>query len=87
MLEVDLVPLRAEKFPDREREAIAICRMRTGRCLACSGAYARTVSRSRAPTTTTTRSLGRQRARIERQAILRGREAPLTCFAIGKSSP
>lgn len=84
MPEVDLIPLWAEEFLDREREAIAISSYENQVLpgLLQTEAYARAVFRSRVPVydgDTITRLTA---ARIERQKILHNQEAPITCFVV-----
>ncbi|MFD0251813.1 helix-turn-helix domain-containing protein [Streptomyces sp. NPDC127113] len=84
MPEVDLVPLWAEEFLDREREAIAISVYDS---LAVPGqlqtqGYARAVFRSRAPVYDEDEIELRVAARMERQEILQCKVPPTTSFVI-----
>ncbi|MEU1850672.1 helix-turn-helix transcriptional regulator [Streptomyces sp. NPDC019990] len=84
MPEVDLVPLWAEEFLDREREAIAISSYENQVLpgLLQTEAYAWNVFRSRVPVYTEDEIAQLVAARVERQAILHGKEPPITCFVI-----
>lgn len=84
MPEVDLVPLWAEEFLDREREAIAIS---VYDALAVPGqlqteAYARAVFRSRVPVYDEDEIEQLVASRMERQEILHRRVPPTTSFVI-----
>ncbi|WP_161328719.1 helix-turn-helix transcriptional regulator [Streptomyces sp. SID5789] len=84
MPEVDLVPLWAEEFLDREREAIAISVYDS---LAVPGqlqtrGYARAVFRSRVPVYDEDEIELRVATRLERQEILHGKVPPTTSFVI-----
>ncbi|MFI6208500.1 helix-turn-helix domain-containing protein [Streptomyces sp. NPDC051041] len=82
--EVDLVPLWAEEFLDREREAIAISSYENQVLpgLLQTEAYAQAVFRSRVPVYDDNRIAQLVTARITRQEILRGKEPPITCFVV-----
>ncbi|MFJ8544788.1 helix-turn-helix domain-containing protein [Streptomyces sp. NPDC093586] len=84
MPEVDLVPLWAEEFLDREREAIAISSYENQVLpgLLQTEAYARAVFRSRVPFYGEEKITQLTTARIERQGILHREEAPITCFVV-----
>ncbi|WP_371100402.1 helix-turn-helix domain-containing protein [Streptomyces sp. PU_AKi4] len=84
MPEVDLIPLWAEEFLDREREAIAISSYENQVLpgLLQTEAYARAVFRSRVPFYDEDTIARRTAARIERQAVLHGNEAPISCFVV-----
>jgi transcriptional regulator with XRE-family HTH domain len=82
--EVDLVPLWAEEFLDREREAIAISSYENQVLpgLLQTEAYAWEVFRSRVPVYEEDEIARLVAARIERQAILHRKEPPITSFVI-----
>ncbi|MES4829822.1 MULTISPECIES: helix-turn-helix domain-containing protein [Streptomyces] len=84
MPEVDLVPLWAEEFLDREREAIAISSYENQVLpgLLQTEAYAWAVFRSRVPFYDEDTIARLAAARIERQGILQGKEPPITCFVV-----
>ncbi|MET9390622.1 helix-turn-helix transcriptional regulator [Streptomyces sp. NPDC006624] len=84
MPEVDLVPLWAEEFLDREQEAIAISSYENQVVpgLLQTEAYARAVFRSRVPCYDEEKIAQLTAARIERQRILRAKSAPISCFVI-----
>ncbi|MDN3247088.1 helix-turn-helix domain-containing protein [Streptomyces mutabilis] len=84
MPEVDLVPLWAEEFLDREREAIAISSYENQVLpgLLQTEAYAWAVFRSRVPVYDEDTIARLAAARIERQGILQGKEPPITCFVV-----
>ncbi|MEU5750684.1 helix-turn-helix transcriptional regulator [Streptomyces sp. NPDC047829] len=84
MPEVDLVPLWAEEFLDREREAIAISSYENQVLpgLLQTEAYAWAVFRSRVPFYGDDRIAQLATARIERQSILHREEPPITCFVV-----
>ncbi|MEU0599061.1 helix-turn-helix transcriptional regulator [Streptomyces sp. NPDC006393] len=84
MPEVDLVPLWAEEYLDREREAVAISVYAS---LAVPGqlqteAYARAVFRSRVPVFDEDEIEQLVTARMERQVILHRKVPPTTSFVI-----
>ncbi|MFJ4819001.1 Scr1 family TA system antitoxin-like transcriptional regulator [Streptomyces sp. NPDC088801] len=88
MPEVDLVPLWAEEYLDREREAIAISWYEG---LAVPGLlqterYARAVFRSRVPVYDEDQIEQLVAARIERQEILHRRVPPTTSFVIWEAA-
>ncbi|MCF3136894.1 helix-turn-helix domain-containing protein [Streptomyces olivochromogenes] len=83
MPEVDLVPLWAEEYLDREREAIAISSYENQVLpgLLQTEGYARAVFGTRMPFDED--EIARLvAARIERRAILHRKEPPITCFVI-----
>ncbi|MPY55578.1 helix-turn-helix domain-containing protein [Streptomyces sp. K1PN6] len=84
MPEVDLVPLWAEEFLDREREAIAISSYQNQVLpgLLQTDAYAEAVFRSRVPVYNEDAIAQLVAKRIERQAILHRKEPPITSFVI-----
>ncbi|MFD5655952.1 Scr1 family TA system antitoxin-like transcriptional regulator [Streptomyces hirsutus] len=84
MPEVDLVPLWAEEFLDREREAIAISSYENQVVpgLLQTEAYARAVFRSRVPVYDEEQISQLITARIKRQQILQDKEPPITCFVV-----
>ncbi|MFF0792861.1 helix-turn-helix transcriptional regulator [Streptomyces spiralis] len=84
MPEVDLVPLWAEEFLDREREAITISSYENQVLpgLLQTEAYAWEVFRSRVPVYDEDEIAQLVAARIERQALLHRKEPPITCFVI-----
>ncbi|GAA0655609.1 helix-turn-helix transcriptional regulator [Streptomyces thermocarboxydovorans] len=84
MPEVDLVPLWAEEYLDREREAIAISSYENQVLpgLLQTEAYARAVFRSRIPALREADIERHVAARVERQAIFQSPEPPTTCFVI-----
>jgi hypothetical protein len=84
MPEVDLVPLWAEEFLDREREAIAISSYENQVLpgLLQTDGYAWEVFRSRVPVYDEDEIAQLVAARVERQAILHRKEPPITCFVI-----
>ncbi|MFC9887019.1 helix-turn-helix domain-containing protein [Streptomyces pilosus] len=84
MPEVDLVPLWAEEYLDREREAIAISSYENQVLpgLLQTEAYTRAVFRSRVPFYDEDTIARMTAARIERQGILHDRDAPITCFVV-----
>ncbi|MFD7768271.1 helix-turn-helix domain-containing protein [Streptomyces sp. NPDC059787] len=84
MPEVDLIPLWAEEFLDREREAIAISSYENQVLpgLLQTEAYARAVFRSRVPVYDGDTIARLTAARIQRQKILHDKEAPITCFVV-----
>jgi transcriptional regulator with XRE-family HTH domain len=88
MPEVDLVPLWAEEYLDREREAIAISWYES---LAVPGLlqtepYARAVFRSRVPVYDEDQIEQLVAARIERQEILHRKVPPTTSFVIWEAA-
>ncbi|WP_369180389.1 helix-turn-helix domain-containing protein [Streptomyces mutabilis] len=88
MPEVDLVPLWAEEYLDREREAIAISWYEA---LAIPGllqteGYARAVFRSRVPVYDEDAIEQLVAARIERQEILHRKVPPTTSFVIWEAA-
>ncbi|MEU1054297.1 helix-turn-helix transcriptional regulator [Streptomyces sp. NPDC005876] len=88
MPEVDLVPLWAEEYLDREREAIAISWYEA---LAVPGllqseAYARAVFRSRVPVYDEDEIEQLVTSRIERQKILHRKVPPTTSFVIWEAA-
>ncbi|MER6706923.1 helix-turn-helix domain-containing protein [Streptomyces fumanus] len=87
MPEVDLVPLWAEEFLDREQEAIVISSYENQVLpgLLQTEAYARAVFRSRIPVLDEDEIEHLVTARIQRQTIFRRKEPPLTCFVIWES--
>ncbi|MFI9819436.1 helix-turn-helix domain-containing protein [Streptomyces sp. NPDC052013] len=84
MPEVDLVPLWAEEFLDREREAIAISSYENQVLpgLLQTEGYARAVFRSRIPVLREDDIERHVAARVERQALFHCDEPPITCFVI-----
>ncbi|GAA3958759.1 helix-turn-helix transcriptional regulator [Streptomyces marokkonensis] len=84
MPEVDLVPLWAEEFLDREREAIVISSYENQVLpgLLQTEGYARAVFHSRVPFYDEDRIAQLATARIERQGILHRKEPPITCFVV-----
>ncbi|GEJ99893.1 helix-turn-helix transcriptional regulator [Streptomyces sp. 1-11] len=84
MPEVDLVPMWAEEFLDQERAAIAISSYENQVVpgLLQTGPYARAVFRSRVPVYGEDEITQLAEARLERQAILKHKEAPITCFVV-----
>ncbi|NNN36844.1 helix-turn-helix domain-containing protein [Streptomyces sp. S3(2020)] len=84
MPEVDLVPLWAEEFLQREREAIAISSYQNQVLpgLLQTDAYAEAVFRSRVPVYDEEEIARLVAARVERQAILHGRNGPITSFVV-----
>ncbi|MEU0738812.1 helix-turn-helix transcriptional regulator [Streptomyces sp. NPDC006134] len=84
MPEVDLVPLWAEEFLDREREAIAISSYENQVVpgLLQTEAYAEAVFRSRVPVYDEDEIAQLVAARIDRHAILHRKDPPFTCFVI-----
>ncbi|MDX2595765.1 helix-turn-helix transcriptional regulator [Streptomyces sp. WI03-4A] len=84
MPEVDLVPMWAEEFLDREREAIAISSYENQVVpgLLQTEAYAEAVFRSRVPVYADDGVVQLVEARIDRRAILHRREPPITCFVV-----
>ncbi|MFF7447472.1 MULTISPECIES: Scr1 family TA system antitoxin-like transcriptional regulator [unclassified Streptomyces] len=84
MPEVDLVPLWAEEFLEREREAIAISSYQNQVLpgLLQTDAYAEAVFRSRVPVYDEDEIARLVAGRVERQSILHGRGAPITSFVV-----
>ncbi|MCX5362099.1 helix-turn-helix transcriptional regulator [Streptomyces sp. NBC_00124] len=84
MPEVDLVPLWAEEFLAREREAIAISSYENQVVpgLLQTDEYAGAVFRSRVPVYDEDEIARLVAGRVERQAILRGKESPITSFVV-----
>ncbi|GGW49608.1 transcriptional regulator [Streptomyces caelestis] len=84
MPEVDLIPLWAEEFLDREREAIAISSYENQVLpgLLQTEAYAWAVFRSRVPFYDEDTIAQLVAARIERQGILHDKNPPITCFVV-----
>ncbi|MFH8497073.1 helix-turn-helix domain-containing protein [Streptomyces coeruleorubidus] len=84
MPEVDLIPLWAEEFLDREREAIAISSYENQVLpgLLQTEPYAWAVFRSRVPFYDEDTIAQLVAARIERQGILQGKNPPITCFVV-----
>ncbi|MET8214471.1 helix-turn-helix transcriptional regulator [Streptomyces hirsutus] len=84
MPEVDLVPLWAEEFLDREREAIAISSYENQVVpgLLQTETYARAVFRSRIPVIDENQIEQHVEARTQRQSILHHKEPPITCFVV-----
>lgn len=84
MPEVDLVPLWAEEFLAREREAIAISSYQNQVLpgLLQTDAYAEAVFRSRVPVYDEDEIARLVAGRVERQAILHSKEPPITSFVI-----
>ncbi|MGW5038084.1 helix-turn-helix domain-containing protein [Streptomyces parvulus] len=84
MPEVDLVPLWAEEFLDREREAIVISSYENQVLpgLLQTEGYARAVFRSRIPVLDEAEIEKHVTARVERRALLHRKEPPITCFVI-----
>ncbi|MEV8458974.1 MULTISPECIES: helix-turn-helix domain-containing protein [Streptomyces] len=84
MPEVDLVPLWAEEFLDREREAIAISSYENQVVpgLLQTDTYAEAVFRSRVPVYDEDEIGQLVAARVERQGILHRREPPITSFVV-----
>ncbi|MBQ1099513.1 helix-turn-helix transcriptional regulator [Streptomyces sp. b94] len=84
MPEVDLVPLWAEEYLDREREAIAISSYENQVLpgLLQTEAYARAVFRSRIPMLSEAKAEQHVAKRTERQEIFHREEPPITCFVI-----
>ncbi|MFG2130966.1 helix-turn-helix domain-containing protein [Streptomyces sp. NPDC048751] len=84
MPEVDLVPLWAEEFLDREQEAISIASYENQVLpgLLQTEAYAWAVFRSRVPLYDEDEIAQLVAARIERRAILHRKEPPITCFVV-----
>jgi transcriptional regulator with XRE-family HTH domain len=82
--EVDLVPLWAEEYLDREREAITISSYENQVLpgLLQSDAYARAVFHSRIPVLDEDEIEQLVGTRIERQAIFHRKEPPIACFVI-----
>ncbi|MFF9274515.1 helix-turn-helix domain-containing protein [Streptomyces griseosporeus] len=88
MPEVDLVPMWAEEYLDREREAIAISVYDS---LAVPGqlqteGYARAVFRSRVPVYDEDEIEQLVAARMERQELFQRRVPPTTCFVIWEAA-
>lgn len=88
MPEVDLVPLWAEEFLDREREAVAISWYESLLVpgLLQTEAYARAVFRSRVPVYDEDEIEQLVAARIERREILHRRVPPTTSFVIWEAA-
>ncbi|WP_346137547.1 helix-turn-helix transcriptional regulator [Streptomyces coeruleofuscus] len=84
MPEVDLIPLWAEEFLDREREAIAISSYENQVLpgLLQTEPYAWAVFRSRVPFYDEDTIAQLVAARLERQRILQGKNPPITCFVV-----
>lgn len=84
MPEVDLVPLWAEEFLAREREAIAISSYENQVVpgLLQTDGYAGAVFRSRVPVYDEDEIARLVASRVERQGILRGKESPITSFVV-----
>ncbi|MFI7345807.1 helix-turn-helix domain-containing protein [Streptomyces sp. NPDC049936] len=84
MPEVDLVPLWAEEFLDREREAIVISSYENQVLpgLLQTEAYARAVFHSRIPMLSDAETERHVSTRTERQAIFHRREPPIACFVV-----
>ncbi|KMS78215.1 DNA-binding protein [Streptomyces leeuwenhoekii] len=84
MPEVDLVPLWAEEFLDREREAIAISSYENQVLpgLLQTEAYAEAVFRSRVPVYDEDEIAQLVAARVDRHVILHRKEPPITCFVV-----
>ncbi|MEG3626885.1 helix-turn-helix transcriptional regulator [Streptomyces sp. C6-003] len=84
MPEVDLVPLWAEEFLDREQEALVISSYENQVLpgLLQTEAYAEAVFRSRVPVYDENRVAQLVAARIERQVILHRKEPPITSFVV-----
>ncbi|MEV7884976.1 helix-turn-helix domain-containing protein [Streptomyces sp. NPDC002817] len=84
MPEVDLVPLWAEEFLQREREAIAISSYQNQVLpgLLQTDAYAEAVFRSRVPVYDEDEIARLVAGRVERQAILHGKNGPITSFVV-----
>ncbi|MER6978497.1 helix-turn-helix domain-containing protein [Streptomyces carpinensis] len=84
MPEVDLVPLWAEEYLDREREAVAISSYENQVLpgLLQTEAYAWAVFRSRVPVYDEDTIARLVATRIERQAILHRKEPPITSFVV-----
>uniref|UniRef100_UPI003517BFD0 helix-turn-helix domain-containing protein n=1 Tax=Streptomyces calvus TaxID=67282 RepID=UPI003517BFD0 len=84
MPEVDLVPLWAEEFLDREREAIAISSYENQVLpgLLQTEEYARAVFRSRIPVIDESEIDAHVSARTARQTIFHRKEPPITCFVV-----
>ncbi|MFJ5038939.1 helix-turn-helix domain-containing protein [Streptomyces parvulus] len=84
MPEVDLVPLWAEEFLDREREAIVISSYENQVLpgLLQTEAYAWAVFRSRVPFYDEDTIARLVAARIDRQGILHRKVPPITCFVV-----
>ncbi|MFJ9862762.1 Scr1 family TA system antitoxin-like transcriptional regulator [Streptomyces sp. NPDC101165] len=84
MPEVDLVPMWAEEYLDQEREAIVISSYENQVLpgLLQTDSYARAVFRSRVPVYSEEEVEQLVEARIERRAILRRKEPPITCFVV-----
>jgi transcriptional regulator with XRE-family HTH domain len=82
--EVDLVPLWAEEFLDREREAITISSYENQVLpgLLQTDACARAVFNSRVPKLNEAETERHVATRIERQAIFHRQEPPVACFVI-----
>ncbi|MFH8936360.1 helix-turn-helix domain-containing protein [Streptomyces griseosporeus] len=88
MPEVDLVPMWAEEYLDREREAIAISVYDS---LAVPGqlqteGYARAVFRSRVPVYDEDEIEQLVAARMERQELFQRKVPPTTCFVIWEAA-
>lgn len=84
MPEVDLIPLWAEEFLDREREALVISSYENQVLpgLLQTEAYARAVFRSRIPVIDESTIEQHVIARTERQTIFHRKEPPITCFVV-----
>ncbi|WP_037675066.1 helix-turn-helix transcriptional regulator [Streptomyces griseus] len=84
MPEVDLVPLWAEEFLDREREAISIASYENQVLpgLLQTEAYARAVFGSRVPVYDEDEIVQLVAARVERHGILHRKVPPITCFVV-----
>ncbi|MEU1868766.1 transcriptional regulator with XRE-family HTH domain [Streptomyces ambofaciens] len=84
MPEVDLVPLWAEEYLDREREAIVISSYENQVLpgLLQTEGYARAVFRSRIPALEEDEVERHVAARVERQALFHRKDPPITCFVI-----
>lgn len=84
MPEVDLVPLWAEEFLEREREAIAISSYQNQVLpgLLQTDAYAEAVFRSRVPVYDEDEIARLVAGRVERQTILHRQKAPITSFVV-----
>ncbi|MCT9075477.1 helix-turn-helix domain-containing protein [Streptomyces fulvoviolaceus] len=88
MPEVDLIPLWAEEYLDREREAIAISWYEglVVPGLLQTEAYARAVFRSRVPVYDEDEIEQLVAARIERREILHGKVPPTTSFVVWEAA-
>lgn len=82
--EVDLVPLWAEEFLEREREAIAISSYQNQVLpgLLQTDTYAEAVFRSRVPVYDEDEIARLVAARVERQAMLHDKAPPITSFVV-----